>query len=130
MSAPLSRCFGLTRRGSNQSKTKTTQLKIRQDGNAKLRMLKGDICEFSCDTFMLYNPATNDEQSERVSSIGVLVCALTISASVAGMFRVLGPIIHSQIERYPVCITTKANIDRAYSNNLERVNEYPICLTR
>ena len=66
-SAPNRRCFGLTRRGSNQSKTKTARLKVRQDANAKLKMLKGDIYEFSCDTFVLYSPATNDEHVERVS---------------------------------------------------------------
>ena len=54
------RCFGLTRRGSNQSKTRTTLFKVRQDANAKLKMLKGDIYESSYDTFVLYNPATND----------------------------------------------------------------------
>ena len=60
MSVPNRRCFGLTRRGSNQSKTKTTLFKVRH----------GDIYEFSCDTFVLYSPATNDEQ--------VIMCRLGI----------------------------------------------------
>ena len=67
MSAPNRRCFGLTRRGSNQYKTKATRFKSDRTHNAKLKMLKGDIYEFSCDTFVLYSPATNDEQVERVS---------------------------------------------------------------
>ena len=39
MSVPNRRCFGLTRRGSNQSKTKMARCKVRQDADAKLKML-------------------------------------------------------------------------------------------